>query len=128
LAILDEDNTFREDDDDEVEETDNMEEEKPVATYTAEEEVKTLKFRNYFPRDENLRCHMIPFPPDEVGSVLARFEKLSNYTDDDALLVLAPKKPNWDLKRDIESKLNVLDVQTQSSILQLVRKSIKEKE
>ncbi|CAG8482280.1 5134_t:CDS:2 [Ambispora gerdemannii] len=37
------------------------------------------------------------------------------------LFNLAPKKPNWDLKRDVEKKLAKLDKKTQVAIAQLIR-------
>jgi coiled-coil domain-containing protein 12 len=50
------------------------------------------------------------------------------------LFKLQPKKPNWDLKRDLEQKTKPLDVQTENAIARMVReriegqKAIKEKE
>ena len=38
------------------------------------------------------------------------------------LFNLAPKKPNWDLKRDVEKKLAKLEKKTQSSIAELISK------
>nr|CAG8516294.1 14237_t:CDS:2 [Entrophospora candida] len=37
------------------------------------------------------------------------------------LFNLAPKRPNWDLKRDVEQKLTKLEKKTQASIAQLIR-------
>jgi len=50
------------------------------------------------------------------------------------LFKLQPKKPNWDLKRDLEAKMRSLDVQTENAIARIVReriegqKAIKERE
>ena len=33
---------------------------------------------------------------------------------------MAPKRPNWDLKRDVEQKLAKLEKKTQASIAQLI--------
>jgi coiled-coil domain-containing protein 12 len=41
------------------------------------------------------------------------------------LFKLQPKKPNWDLKRDLETKLAVLNVRTDNAIAKLVRERIK---
>jgi coiled-coil domain-containing protein 12 len=38
-------------------------------------------------------------------------------------LNIAPKRPNWDLKRDMEKKLAKLDRKTQQAINTLIRKS-----
>ncbi|KAI0134288.1 cwf18 pre-mRNA splicing factor-domain-containing protein [Xylariales sp. AK1849] len=40
------------------------------------------------------------------------------------LFKLQPKKPNWDLKRDLEKKLEVLNVKTDNAIARLVRERI----
>jgi coiled-coil domain-containing protein 12 len=40
------------------------------------------------------------------------------------LFKLQPKKPNWDLKRDLEKKLEVLNARTDNAIARLVRERI----
>lgn len=40
------------------------------------------------------------------------------------LFKIQPKKPNWDLKRDLERKLEVLNVRTDNAIARLVRERI----
>lgn len=40
------------------------------------------------------------------------------------LFKLQPKKPNWDLKRDLDGKLEVLGVRTDNAIARLVRERI----
>lgn len=40
------------------------------------------------------------------------------------LFNLQPKKPNWDLKRDLERKLEVLNVRTENAIAKMVRERI----
>jgi coiled-coil domain-containing protein 12 len=40
------------------------------------------------------------------------------------LFNLQPKKPNWDLKRDLAEKMKILDVRTQNAIARLVRERI----
>lgn len=40
------------------------------------------------------------------------------------LFKLQPKKPNWDLKRDLDKKLEVLSVRTDNAIAKLVRERI----
>lgn len=39
---------------------------------------------------------------------------------------LAPRKPDWDLKRDIAKKLEKLDRRTQKAIAELIRERLKE--
>ncbi|KAF1960221.1 hypothetical protein CC80DRAFT_288822 [Byssothecium circinans] len=40
------------------------------------------------------------------------------------LFKLQPKKPNWDLKRDLEGKMRGLEVQTENAIARLVRERV----
>lgn len=40
------------------------------------------------------------------------------------LFKLQPKKPNWDLKRDLAERMKVVDVRTQNAIARLVRERI----
>ncbi|KAI1738929.1 cwf18 pre-mRNA splicing factor-domain-containing protein [Xylaria scruposa] len=54
-------------------------------------------------------------------------EKAAEDAKDDQdidLFKLQPKKPNWDLKRDLEKKLEVLNVRTDNAIAKLVRERI----
>ena len=44
------------------------------------------------------------------------------------LFTLQPKKPNWDLKRDLTRKLDVLNVRTDNAIARLVRQRIHEQD
>jgi coiled-coil domain-containing protein 12 len=44
------------------------------------------------------------------------------------LFKLQPKKPNWDLKRDLERKLEVLHVRTNNAIAKIVRERIAEQQ
>lgn len=40
------------------------------------------------------------------------------------LFKLQPKKPNWDLKRDLDKKMEILNVRTENAIARLVRERI----
>jgi len=42
------------------------------------------------------------------------------------LLNLAPRKPDWDLKRDIKSKLERLERRSKRAIAELIRERLKE--
>ncbi|KAI5360066.1 Putative mRNA splicing factor Cwf18 [Septoria linicola] len=44
------------------------------------------------------------------------------------LFKLQPKKPNWDLKRDLDQKLGVLNVRTDNAIARLVRERIQKQQ
>ncbi|KAI9855941.1 MAG: hypothetical protein M1824_005746 [Vezdaea acicularis] len=41
------------------------------------------------------------------------------------LFTLQPKKPNWDLKRDVDQKMKILNVRTDNAIARLVRERIR---
>ncbi|KAL2115765.1 hypothetical protein VTJ04DRAFT_10020 [Mycothermus thermophilus] len=43
------------------------------------------------------------------------------------LTTLRPKKPNWDLKRDLDRKMEILNVRTENAIARLVRERLAEK-
>ena len=44
--------------------------------------------------------------------------------EDDPNITIAPKKENWDLKREIKPKLDRLEKQTQTAIAELVRERV----
>ncbi|CAG8518749.1 5264_t:CDS:2 [Ambispora leptoticha] len=48
-------------------------------------------------------------------------EEEAKRTEEVDLFNLAPRKPNWDLRRDVEKKLARLDKKTQVAIAQLIR-------
>jgi coiled-coil domain-containing protein 12 len=41
---------------------------------------------------------------------------------------LAPRKPDWDVKRDVAQKLEKLDRRTQKAIAELIRERLKEEQ
>jgi coiled-coil domain-containing protein 12 len=88
-----------------------------------------LKFRNYTPLDEKLRQYKLPRPEDIFKDVQDTFNKLGAIQDDDDALFLnlTPKKANWDLKRDIEKKLNRVERQTLQAITEIVRDKLNKK-
>eukprot|EP00013_Stygamoeba_regulata_P027032 CAMPEP_0177660400 /NCGR_PEP_ID=MMETSP0447-20121125/18017_1 /TAXON_ID=0 /ORGANISM="Stygamoeba regulata, Strain BSH-02190019" /LENGTH=171 /DNA_ID=CAMNT_0019165457 /DNA_START=227 /DNA_END=742 /DNA_ORIENTATION=- len=84
----------------------------------------TLRFRNYMPRDPELKQFVLPQPDSEpiVAALAARFEKHAEFNlSDQDILNLAPKKANWDLSRDVEPKLRRLDKRTQRAIIKLLQ-------
>lgn len=48
--------------------------------------------------------------------------------DDIDISNLAPRKPDWDLKRDLSKKLEILERRTQKAIAELIRERLKEKQ
>ncbi|CAL1285099.1 unnamed protein product [Larinioides sclopetarius] len=89
-------------------------------------------FRNYTPLDEDLRLNQLPKPkPESVESEVqeqleaAKPEPLIEEVD---LTTLAPRKPDWDLKRDVAKKLEILERRTQKAIAELIRERLKSNE
>ncbi|RIA92293.1 mRNA splicing factor, partial [Glomus cerebriforme] len=86
----------------------------------------TLKFRNYTPINEDIKSISkinIATPKDITDTLENTVEKITKQVKEEEekkreeevdLFNLAPKKPNWDLKRDVEKKLAKLEKKTQS--------------
>ncbi|KAI9319101.1 mRNA splicing factor [Dichotomocladium elegans] len=97
---------------------------------------RNLTFRSYIPKDENLKEHVNIATPADVGETIESetqnlakevlAEAANRETDEVDLFNLQPKKPNWDLKRDVQKKLDKLDRKTQRAILELIRKRLAE--
>ncbi|KAI7861977.1 mRNA splicing factor [Spinellus fusiger] len=95
---------------------------------------KKLSFRSYIPNDETLKQHANIVTPDDIGDTIESETKhitkevLSKATEKEKeevdLFNLAPKKANWDLKRDVEKKLEKLDRKTQRAVLQILRQRL----
>ncbi|BGO97642.1 hypothetical protein RTG_01482 [Rhodotorula toruloides ATCC 204091] len=91
---------------------------------------ETFKFRNYDPETGTARKHA---RLDEEDTVEKQVEGLTDaaIAQDEAqraqeldLTNIQPKKPNWDLKRDLERKLAKLKPKTELAISQLIRKRL----
>ncbi|XP_011312115.1 coiled-coil domain-containing protein 12 [Fopius arisanus] len=85
------------------------------------------RFRSYKPQDENLKEHVL-----ETGiSVELEKENPEEGTRSKAVIEeldigsLAPRKPDWDLKRDVSKKLEKLERRTQKAIAELIIERIK---
>ncbi|KAJ1623549.1 cwf18 pre-mRNA splicing factor-domain-containing protein [Pavlovales sp. CCMP2436] len=96
----------------------------PVVAAPAAAAEPVLRFRNYKPRDERLpHAKIEPVrPPKPAAAEPVDTASLAV----DPLLNLVPKKPNWDLERDIEKDLAKLDRQTELAIMELLRRKITE--
>lgn len=93
-----------------------------------EENDANVKFRNYLPHDKQLQEGKLAPPQlpkfeDPVASETPVEEK-----KEDPFLNIAPKKPNWDLRRDVQKKLDKLEKRTQKAIFQLMEQQEKEKQ
>nr|CAG4638189.1 EOG090X0KZ2 [Chydorus sphaericus] len=87
-------------------------------------------FRSYKPADEGLQKASLPVAqPEAVDEQVA--QELSSAAQAPALeeidlLNLAPRKPDWDLKRDVAKKLAKLEKRTQRAIAVLIRERLME--
>nr|XP_040021165.1 coiled-coil domain-containing protein 12 [Gasterosteus aculeatus aculeatus] len=98
---------------------------KPAVEEITEERHRELKLRNYTPEDAELKERQVPKAKpasveDKVKDQLeaANPEPIIEEVD---LANLAPRKPDWDLKRDVAKKLEKLERRTQRAIAELIR-------
>ncbi|KAM7268337.1 hypothetical protein ACFE04_010503 [Oxalis oulophora] len=96
---------------------------------THQDDGLSMKFRNYVPQDKQLQEGKLA-PP-----VLPKFEDPVAAAPpppaekkEDPFLNIAPKKPNWDLRRDVQKKLDKLDRRTHKAIYKLMEEQEKEKQ
>lgn len=87
----------------------------------------SMKFRNYVPHDKQLQEGKVTPPvlpkfEDSVAAAPPQSEK-----KEDPFVNIAPKKPNWDLRRDVQKKLDKLERRTQKAMFKLMQKQEKEK-
>lgn len=95
-----------------------------------------LSGRNYDVATKSAKLGFENTPISNVETVEEHAERIASSTAEQAaqaeieaekgidLFKLQPKKPNWDLKRDLSEKMKVLDVRTQNAIARLVRERI----
>ncbi|KAK5171068.1 uncharacterized protein LTR77_004212 [Saxophila tyrrhenica] len=94
-----------------------------------------LSGRNYDPLTKSARLGFESAPSSTAETLEARAASLAAETkkkkeEEEAadkpldLFTLQPKKANWDLKRDLERKLEVLNVRTENAIARMVRERI----
>ena len=86
-------------------------------------------FRSYKPADESLKELELPEAEtqeitDKVKEELEN-EKVGHQMESLDFQNLAPRKPDWDLKRDIAGKLEKLEKRTQKAIAELIRDRLK---
>lgn len=94
-----------------------------------------LSGRNYDPEARGPKLGFEQTPTDgqitleQQAAEIARATAEQARKDEEAdqpidLFQLQPKKPNWDLKRDLDEKMKILDVRTDNAIAKLVRQRI----
>ncbi|XP_026543473.1 coiled-coil domain-containing protein 12 [Notechis scutatus] len=93
---------------------------------------KDLKLRNYIPEDVELKERVVPNakPASVEDKVKEQLEaaKPELIIEEVDLANLAPRKPDWDLKRDVAKKLEKLEKRTQRAIAELIRERLKGQE
>ncbi|XP_023520254.1 coiled-coil domain-containing protein 12-like [Cucurbita pepo subsp. pepo] len=91
-----------------------------------EETNLSMKFRNYVPHDKELQEGKL------VPPVLPKFEDPvatePPQLKEDPFVNIAPKKPNWDLRRDVQKKLDKLERRTQKALYKLMEEQEKQKQ
>ncbi|KIW51518.1 hypothetical protein PV05_10231 [Exophiala xenobiotica] len=97
---------------------------------------KYLSGRNYDVSTKNAKLGFENAPIAEAETLEQQADRIAASTAEQAaqneieaekgidLFKLQPKKPNWDLKRDLAEKMKILDVRTQNAIARLVRERI----
>ena len=89
-------------------------------------------FRNYTPKTEELKPGVLPKPKlieieNEVKDQLESGKPAPLIENEIDLTTLAPQKIDWDLKRDAEKRLRVLEKRTQKAIVELIKERLKTK-
>ena len=89
-------------------------------------------FRNYTPKTEELKASVLPKPKlieieNEVKEQLESGKPAPLIENEIDLTTLAPQKVDWDLKRDAEKRLRVLEKRTQKAIVELIKDRLKTK-
>ncbi|XP_036179414.1 coiled-coil domain-containing protein 12-like [Myotis myotis] len=98
------------------------------------EKHRELRLWNYVPEDEDedLKRRRVPQakPVAVEEKVREQLEaaKPKPVIEEVDLANLAPRKPDWDLKRDVAKKLEKLEKQTQRAIAELIRERLKGQE
>ncbi|CAG9795071.1 unnamed protein product [Diatraea saccharalis] len=87
------------------------------------------RFRSYKPQDEQLQEAKLEeaqptLVEDEVKDLLEASKEKVVLQDLD-ISSLAPRKPDWDLKRDVAKKLEKLERRTQKAIAELIWERLK---
>lgn len=90
-------------------------------------------FRNYVPENlESLPNTIVdPAEPESIEKeVQSQLEEMRTpiIVEDIDIVNLAPKKPDWDLKRDVSKKLDKLERRTQKAIAELILERLKGQE
>lgn len=88
------------------------------------------KFRSYKPQDDSLKNEVLEdAKPGNVEEEVKDQLSAANtkvVIEELDISNLAPRKPDWDLKRDVTKKLEKLERRTQKAIAELIRDRLKQ--
>ncbi|CDM30099.1 hypothetical protein DTO013E5_8122 [Penicillium roqueforti] len=109
----------------------------PDADSTPDVSTKYLSGRNYDPETRGPKLGFEHGPQEGQVTLEAQAAKIARATAEQAkkdadadepidLFKLQPKKPNWDLKRDLNEKLKILDVRMENSIARMLRQRLED--
>ncbi|UKK00005.2 hypothetical protein MACK_000070 [Theileria orientalis] len=98
-----------------------------LGSKTEDPDFKGIVFRNYIPRDENLKKLCKTFL-DDYSSIENTIDEqidqtIRNYESEDVLSLVRPRRQNWDLKRELNRKKQILSNRTDSAILRLLHET-----
>ncbi|XP_071941839.1 coiled-coil domain-containing protein 12-like [Antedon mediterranea] len=101
---------------------------KRFAEENANETTNKPVFKNYQPTDDELAENKVadsalPSVENQIADQLSAGKPAPVVQEVD-IMNLAPRKPDWDLKRDVAKKLERLEKRTQRAIAELIRERI----
>uniref|UniRef100_A0A914XGY0 Coiled-coil domain-containing protein 12 n=1 Tax=Plectus sambesii TaxID=2011161 RepID=A0A914XGY0_9BILA len=105
------------------------EDEELAAAEKEKQELKRTVFRSYQPESEVLAVSKLPAPTQTFAVEEELQEQLTaavdtSVIDEVDLTTLAPRKADWDLKRDVSKRLEKLERRTQRAIADLIRERL----
>ncbi|CAI5514207.1 unnamed protein product [Closterium sp. Naga37s-1] len=80
-----------------------------------------VRFRSYLPRDDQLMERKLPPAQLPKFQEPTAAQPLFLDPNEDPVTAIAPRKPNWDLRRDVAKRLAKLERCTQRSMIELMR-------
>ncbi|XP_005094457.1 coiled-coil domain-containing protein 12 [Aplysia californica] len=108
---------------------DNTDQDEPGNSTTEKERLPRPTFRSYKPEHDSLKEQAKPAAQasDITMSIKDQLDagKTDHVVSEVDLDKLAPRKPDWDLKRDVSKKLEKLERRTQRAIAELIRERLK---
>ncbi|CAI6004159.1 unnamed protein product [Closterium sp. NIES-64] len=85
------------------------------------EPVAEVRFRSYLPRDDQLMERKLPPAQLPKFQEPTAAQPLFLDPNEDPVTAIAPRKPNWDLRRDVAKRLAKLERRTQRAMVELMR-------